>query len=241
MAENIRKISVATQADAGLQTFYGHVFAVMAFGLAITGSLAYFAMSSPEVMSWFVSNHGTKEASLTWTYIIVALVELGLVFLMSSWIAKNDLSPTTGLTVFTIYAGLNGLAIAPVVDLYTTTSVAKVFFITAATFGTCALYGYTTKRDLKPFGTFLLMGLIGLIIAMIVNMFLRSPAMDFIICSVGVLLFAGLTAWDMQMLRELYRNGGKTVGLVINGALALYLDFLNMFLFILQLLGVKKD
>lgn len=241
MAETVRSAAAKAAADAGLRTFYGHVFAVMAFGLAISGATAFWAMSSPDVMSWFVSNSGTAKASLTGTWIVVALAELGLVFLISSWIRKNDLNATTGLLTFTVYAALTGLTTAPALDLYTTTSVAKVFFITAATFGACAFYGYTTKRDLLPMGSFLLMGLIGLIVAMVVNMFLRSPMMDYLVCGIGVLIFAGLTAWDMQLLRELYRQGGNTVGLVINGALALYLDFLNLMLLLLRVFGVRKD
>lgn len=224
--------------DEGLRRFFSNVLLMFGGGLAITGFVAAYVMGNPDVLAHFLTR-SEKGLSLTGVWWVLSFAELGMVWWMSSW--RNDASVGfgTGLFVFAVYAAMNGCTLAPVVSLYTGASVAKVFFITSATFGAAALYGHTTSRDLTGWGGFLFMGLIGLLVAMIVNLFLRSAMMDFVISGIGVLLFVALTAWDMQMLRKMYDAGGHTVSLVVNGALALYLDFINLFLFFLRFLGVR--
>jgi hypothetical protein len=142
-----------------------------------------------------------------------------------------------------LYAGLLGLRLMPIFVQYTDGSIARTFFITAASFGALSLYGYTTQRDLSPIGAFLIMGLFGLILAMIVNMFLGSQGLEFAISAIGVLIFAGLTAWDTQKIKEMYdANDDGTVSgrKTVMGALTLYLDFINLFLFMLRFLGDRR-
>jgi FtsH-binding integral membrane protein len=155
----------------------------------------------------------------------------------------NRLQPSTALTLFLVYAGLLGLMLSSIFLAYTHSSVTRVFFISAASFGALSLYGYTTQRDLSPIGSFLIMGLFGLVIAMLVNMFLHSQGMEFVISVVGVLIFAGLTAWDTQRIKEMYdpTEDGTIVGRkAVMGALSLYLDFINLFLFLLRFLGDRR-
>jgi FtsH-binding integral membrane protein len=142
-----------------------------------------------------------------------------------------------------LYAGLLGLMLSSVFLAYTGASVTRVFFISAASFGALSLYGYTTQRDLSPIGSFLMMGLIGLLIAMVVNIFLKSTGLDFVISAAGVLIFAGLTAWDTQKIKEMYdpmEDGTLAGRKAVMGALTLYLDFINLFLFMLRFLGDRR-
>jgi FtsH-binding integral membrane protein len=141
------------------------------------------------------------------------------------------------------YAALLGLMLSSVFLVYTGSSITRTFFISAASFGALSLYGYTTQRDLSPIGSFLIMGVIGLVLAMLVNMFLKSTGLDFVISAVGVLIFAGLTAWDTQRIKEMYsvQDDGTVAGRkAVMGALALYLDFINLFLFLLRFLGDRR-
>jgi FtsH-binding integral membrane protein len=173
--------------------------------------------------------------------IVLFLATLGLVFAIS-W-RVNSMQPSTAFTLFMVYAGLLGLMLSSVFLTYTHTSIARVFFISAASFGALSLYGYTTQRDLSAFGSFLIMGLFGLIIAMLVNMFLQSSGLEFVISVVGVLVFAGLTAWDTQRIKEMYdrHDDGTIVGRkAVMGALSLYLDFINLFMFLLRFLGDRR-
>ncbi|HET9687278.1 MAG TPA: Bax inhibitor-1/YccA family protein, partial [Pseudolabrys sp.] len=166
---------------------------------------------------------------------------LGLVFFMSFRI--NSLQPSTALILFLAYAALLGLMLSSVFLAYTGASITRTFFISAASFGALSLYGYTTQRDLSPVGSFLTMGLFGLILAMIVNIFLKSSGLDFAISAIGVLIFAGLTAWDTQRIKEMYSaNDDGTVASrkAIMGALTLYLDFINLFLFLLRFVGDRR-
>jgi FtsH-binding integral membrane protein len=147
-------------------------------------------------------------------------------------------------TMFWVYAGLVGVSLATIFLVYTHTSIARVFFVTAAAFGGLSLYGYTTKRDLSPVGSFLIMGLIGVIIASIVNIWLASSALQFAVSVIGVLVFAGLTAYDTQRIKEMYFEGDDqlTAGRkAVMGALSLYLDFINLFMMLLQLFGARRD
>ena len=155
----------------------------------------------------------------------------------------NRLQPGTALTLFMLYAGLLGLMLSSVFLAYTGASITRTFFISAASFGALSLYGYTTQRDLSPIGSFLVMGLFGLILAMIVNIFLKSTGLDFVISAIGVLMFAGLTAWDTQKIKEMYgANDDGTVSgrKAVMGALTLYLDFINLFMFLLRFIGDRR-
>jgi FtsH-binding integral membrane protein len=173
--------------------------------------------------------------------IVLFLGTLGLVFFMSFRI--NSLQPSTALMLFLVYAGLLGLMLSSVFLAYTGASITRTFFISAASFGALSLYGYTTQRDLSPVGSFLVMGLFGLILAMVVNIFLKSSGLDFAISVIGVLIFAGLTAWDTQRVKEMYsaNDDGTIAGRkAVMGALTLYLDFINLFLFMLRFLGDRR-
>jgi FtsH-binding integral membrane protein len=165
----------------------------------------------------------------------------GLVMFISFRI--QSLQPSTALTLFMVYAGALGLMLSSVFLTYTGASLTRVFFISAASFGALSLYGYTTQRDLSAFGSFLVMGLFGVMIAMLVNIFLKSTGLDFVISVLGVLIFAGLTAWDTQRIKEMYSvmDDGTVAGRkAVMGALKLYLDFLNLFLFLLRFMGDRR-
>jgi FtsH-binding integral membrane protein len=172
---------------------------------------------------------------------VLILAPLGLVFFLSFRINRLELG--TARALFFLYAGLLGVSLATIFMVYTHGSIARVFFISAASFGALSLWGYTTQRDLTGMGSFLIMGLFGLIIAMLVNIFLKSSALDWALSVVGVLIFAGLTAWDTQKIKEYYdpMDDGTVAGRkVVMGALALYLDFINLFLMLLRLFGDRR-
>ena len=219
--------------DVGLRQYMLGVYNYMASGLALTGIVALLLSSSPDAMA---AIFGTP---LKW---VVMLAPLGLVFFLGARL--GDLQVSTARTLFWVYAALMGASLSSIFLVYTGQSVARVFFITAAAFGGLSLYGYTTKRNLSAFGSFLVMGLIGLMIASIVNIFLQSSAMAFVISAVGVLVFAGLTAWDTQQIKEMYWEGdGYEIAAKksVMGALMLYMDFVNLFLMLLQFFGVRRD
>jgi FtsH-binding integral membrane protein len=172
---------------------------------------------------------------------VLFLGTLGLVFFMSFRI--SNLQPSTALMLFMGYAGLLGLMLSSVFLAYTGASITRTFFISAASFGALSLYGYSTQRDLSPIGSFLIMGLFGLILAMLVNMFLKSSGLEFVISVIGVLIFAGLTAYDTQRIKEMYsaNDDGTIAGRkAVMGALQLYLDFINIFLFLLRFMGDRR-
>ncbi len=224
--------ATAADIDAGLRAYMLRVYNYMTAGLALTGIVAYLTASSETMVQ---AIFGTP---LMW---VVVIAPVALVFFISFRIHK--MSFAAAQTTFWIYAGLNGLAFASIFLVYTDTSIARVFFITAGMFAGMSLYGYTTKRDLSGFGSFLMMGLIGVIIASVVNIFLVSSAMSFAISVIGVLVFTGLTAYDTQKIKEWYIEGddGETAGKkAIMGALNLYLDFINLFLMMLRLLGNRN-
>lgn len=223
----------AAQIDVGLRQYMLRVYNYMAGGLALTGLVAFLIASSPAAVQLLF---GTP---LKW---VVMLAPLGLVFFMGFKI--QSMRASTAQTLFWVYAGLMGASLATVFLVFTGASVARTFFVTAAAFAGLSLYGYTTKRDLSAFGSFLVMGLIGLIIASIVNIFLASSMLQFVISAAGVLIFAGLTAWDTQKIKEMYWEAdGEEVAAkkAVMGALSLYLDFINLFMFLLQFLGVRRD
>jgi FtsH-binding integral membrane protein len=231
--------------DAGLRAYMIRIYNYMASGVALTGVVAYLTFNAAVVTDAAGRITGMTSfgqaifgGPLT---IVLFLGTLGLVFFMSFRI--NKLEVGTALTLFLVYAGLLGLMLSSVFLAYTGASITRTFFISAASFGALSLYGYTTQRDLSPVGSFLVMGLFGLILAMVVNIFLKSTGLDFAISAIGVLIFAGLTAWDTQKIKEMYSaNDDGTVSgrKAVMGALTLYLDFINLFLFLLRFMGDRR-
>jgi FtsH-binding integral membrane protein len=219
--------------DQGLRSYMLKVYNYMASAVLLSGMIAYGASQSQALMQ---AIFGTP---LMW---VVMLAPFGLALVLSFGI--NKMKASTAQALFWAYAGLMGLSLAAIFMVYTGSSVARVFFITAASFGALSLWGYTTKKDLSGFGTFLIMGLFGLIIASVVNLFLKSTAMEFIISLAGVLIFAGLTAYDTQKIKEMYFEGDvqETASKkAIMGAFTLYLDFVNLFIFLLRFLGDRRE
>jgi FtsH-binding integral membrane protein len=234
--------------DAGLRAYMIRVYNYMTAGVALTGLVAWFAFQAAGGDSIAVAGNSISgltdfgraifSGPLMW---ILVLAPLGLVMLLSFGI--NRLSPATALTLFFVYSGLLGLSLATIFVAYTGASIARVFFISAATFGAMSLYGYTTQRDLTGFGSFLFMGLIGIVIASLVNIFLHSSGLSWVISVVGVLVFVGLTAYDTQNIKEMYSpmDDGTVAGRkAVMGALRLYLDFINLFLMLLRLFGDRR-
>jgi uncharacterized protein len=238
----------AAEIDQGLRSYMIAVYNYMAIGVALTGVAAWLAFQLAGGDAIIIRGGQLLNATpfgqalySTAGMIIMLVATFGLVLLISFMI--NRLAPAMALGLFMLYAALLGVMLSTIFIQYTGTSITRVFFISAASFGALSLYGYTTKRDLSPIGAFLIMGLIGLLIAMIVNIFLKSSGLDFIISVVGVLIFAGLTAWDTQKIKEMYDvndDGTLTARKAIMGALTLYLDFINLFLFLLRLVGDRR-
>lgn len=227
--------------DAGLRAHMLRIYNYMLVGLALTGATAWMTAGTPLRQLFYQINPVTGMIGMTGLGWIALFAPLGLVLLLSFRI--NRMSVSAAQSTFWIYAGLVGIGVAPVLWVYTGASVAETFFITAATFGAMSLWGYTTRSDLSGFGSFLFMGLIGLIIAMVVNMFLASAMMQWVISVAGVLIFTGLTAYDTQWIKETYvaSDDGTVAGRkAIFGALKLYLDFLNLFLFLLRFMGNRR-
>jgi len=225
-------VTRAYEIDEGLRSYMLRIYNYMALGVGLTGVVAYVTAHSPALMG---AIYGTP---LQW---VVILAPLGVVFFLSAKI--NSISASAAQVTFWIFAGLIGLSLASIFIVYTQASIARVFFITSGMFGAMSLYGYTTKRDLTGMGSFLFMGLIGIIIAMVVNIFLQSAAIQFAVSILGVLIFTGLTAYDTQTIKEMYFEGddSETMGKkAIMGALRLYLDFINLFLMLLRLLGNRN-
>jgi FtsH-binding integral membrane protein len=237
--------------DAGLRSYMLGVYNYMSLGLAITGvlALAMYTLavtSNPEqavtqMGDLMLTSFGRALFSgpLMWFFL---LAPLGLVFYISARIDR--LTASTATNLFLVYSGLMGVSLSPILLVYTHTSIANVFFITAASFGGLSLWGYTTRRDLAPMGAFLTMGLIGLIIASVVNLFVGSSTFQFGLSIIGVLIFAGLTAWDTQTIKEMYDGSDSSEVATkksVLGALRLYLDFINMFIMMVQLFGQRRD
>ncbi len=238
----------AVAIDQGLRAYMIRVYNYMAMGVALTGIASWLTFQAAGGDAIVVTAGGitglTAFGQIIFSgpaVLVLFLGTLGLVFLISWRIDR--LEPSTAFALFMVYAALLGLMLSSVLLAYTLTSITRVFFISAAAFGGLSLYGYTTQRNLSAMGSFLMMGLIGLIIAMLVNLFLKSTGLDFVISAVGVLIFAGLTAWDTQRIKEMYdpMEDGTVVGRkAVMGALSLYLDFINLFLFLLRFLGDRR-
>jgi len=220
--------------DVGLRDYMLRIYNYMASGLALTGIVAYVAAAS----GFYAS---IAHTPLIW---LVMLAPLGLVMWLSYGI--QNMQASTAQALFWLYAGLMGLSLAAVFLVFTGESIARVFFITAGTFAAMSLYGYTTQRDLSQFGSFLMMGLFGIILASLVNIFIGSSALQFAISVIGVVVFVGLTAWDTQQIKETYyqyqyADGQTATKTAVMGALRLYLDFINLFMMLMQLLGTRRD
>jgi hypothetical protein len=227
--------------DAGLRAHMLRVYNYMLVGLALTGATAWLTAETAFGQLFYHVDPVSGRMGMTLLGLVALVAPLGLVLFMSFRISKMSVAAAQG--TFWAYAALVGIGIAPILLVYTGASVAEVFFITAATFGAMSLWGYTTRSDLSGFGSFLFMGLIGVVIASLVNMFLHSAMMTFVISIIGVLVFTGLTAYDTQWIKESYvANDDGTVSgrKAIFGALKLYLDFLNLFLMLMQLLGNRR-
>jgi len=226
-----------TQTQVRVNSFIQGVYNWMALGLGLTGLVAFFVANSPTLLQLIFGN------KLIFFGLIIG--ELALVFTISSRVHKMEASTATKL--FILYAALNGATLAVVFLAYTASSIASTFLICAATFGACSIYGMTTKKDLTSWGGFLFMGLIGIIIASVVNIFLRSSAVSMIVSYIGVFIFIGLTAYDTQRLKTmaLTQPEGLDAGVIrkgsILGALSLYLNFINMFLFLLYIFGDNRN
>lgn len=225
-----------TQVQVRVNTFIRSVYNWMAIGLALTGVVAFYVANTPAIRNVIFGNQ------ILFFGLIIA--ELALVFILSARIHKMQAS--TGTALFLIYSGLNGATLSIIFLVYTSSSITSTFFICAATFIACSIYGWTTKRDLTSLGGFMFMGLIGIIIASLVNLFMRSSAMSMIISYIGVFVFIGLTAYDTQYIKNMAvsQPEGLEAGVMrkgaIMGALKLYLDFINLFLMLLRILGNRR-
>lgn len=223
-----------TSYDSSLRAYMIQVYNFMTIALGISGTIAFLVASSPALMQ---AIFGTP---LAW---IVMLAPLGFVFFFSYKL--NSISAEKAKNYLWIYSALMGLSLSTIFVAYTGASVARVFFITASVFGSMSLYGYTTKKDLSGLGSFLIMGLIGLIVASLVNIFLKSSAFDFAISAIGVLIFTGLTAYDSQRIKQNYYHSSgdseTTSKMAVLGALSLYMDFINLFLMMLRFFGDRRS
>ncbi len=226
-----RPAQVQEAFDAGLRAHMLRVYNYMASGLALTGIVAY-AMAFSGLYAQLAAT------PLIW---VVMLAPLGFIFFLSFKI--STMRASTAQTLFWAFAGVMGLSMASILITFTGASVARVFFITASTFAAMSLWGYTTKRDLSGMGSFLMMGLIGIIIAAVVNMFIASSALHFAISVIGVIVFVGLTAYDTQKIKNEYaeyHDAETSSKLAIMGALRLYLDFINLFVMLMHLIGDRR-
>ena len=238
----------AVEMDQGLRSFMLGVYNNMSIGLAITGlaaigiSMLAIAGVSPtgKVTALTPLGQALYLSPLKW---VVMLAPLAFILLFS--FKAESMSSSSARAMFFAFAAVMGVSLSSIFVVYTGESITKVFFITAATFGALSLYGYTTKKSLSAMGSFLIMGLIGLVIASVVNIFLQSSALSFAVSAIGVLVFAGLTAWDTQRLKEMYlysdMDAESAAKLSVNGALSLYLNFINMFQMLLSLFGSKQE
>ena len=246
--QNIRsKIKTAEThiIDEGLRAYMLKVYNYMASGIFLTGIISLFLFkisvvmdSSGSIVGLTSVGNALYNSALMW---VVMLAPLGVVFYMSFGIHKMTASKAQ--ITFWVFAALMGASLASIFLVYTGASITRVFFITAGTFGAMSIYGYTTKRDLTKLGSFLMMGLIGIIIASIVNIFMKSNMMYFVISIIGVLVFVGLTAYDTQKIKNMYLEGddSETSGKkAVMGALTLYLDFINLFIMLLRLFGQRR-
>ena len=227
----------SSQTQVIVNEFIRSVYNWMGIGLALTGFIAYFVSNNAQIQNLIFGN------KLVFFGLIIA--ELALVYIISARV--NKIQASTATSLFIIYAALNGATLASLFLVYTSSSITSTFFICSATFVACSIFGMTTKRDLTSMGGFMAMGLIGILIASVVNMFIRSSAMNMIISYIGVIVFVGLTAYDTQKLKHMAMTqpSGLEAGVIrkgaILGALTLYLDFINLFIMLLSVLGGRRE
>jgi uncharacterized protein len=220
----------ATAVDLGLRAYMLRVYNYMATGVGLTGLVA--------LLTYQFTGDALLRSPVIWVFI---LAPLALVFFISSRI--NTLSAETARLLFFVYAASVGVSLSTIFHVYTGSSITRVFFISAATFGALSIWGYTTQRELSGFGTFLIMGVIGIVIASVVNIFLKSSGLDWMISIIGVGVFAGLTAYDTQRIKGMYDRGDDATSSgrkAVMGALSLYLDFINLFVMLLRLAGNRR-
>jgi uncharacterized protein len=240
--------SAATQAlvDAGLRAYMLRVYNWMASGLLLTGIVAYVIVNTSLMGLFYHQVTTAAGVAIQPTGLAVVSIFLPLVFVMVMSFGINKLSRTTAQTLYWAFCAAMGLSLTNIFLIYTADSIVRVFFITAATFGAVSLYGYTTRADLSRMGSFLFMGLIGVIIAALVNMFMQSTALQFAISIIGVIVFTGLTAYDTQRIKADYVQYAYSYGpeqaakRSVYDALSLYLNFINLFMLLLQLLGNRN-
>ncbi|MBN2419329.1 MAG: Bax inhibitor-1/YccA family protein [Deltaproteobacteria bacterium] len=236
----MERISVKQRTDVMVNEFVRSVYNWMCIGLGLTGFVAWYVSGNDSIRSLIFNENGITP--LFW---VLVIVELGLVFSISGMV--NRMSGTTATGLFVLYSALNGVTLSFIFLAYTSASIASTFFICALTFLACSIYGWTTKKDLTSIGSFMFMGLIGIIIASVVNIFLRSPAIHYAISYIGVVVFIGLTAYDTQKIKNMAMTQPADIeGDVIRkgailGALSLYLDFINLFLMLLRIFGGSRD
>ena len=237
--KNVKTRVESAEIDLGLKAYMNKVYSFMAFGLALTGALAHltasfaFDFSTNTMTSFGAAIYASPLA------FIIMLSPLAFIIALNFGVAK--MKESTVQILFWAFAAVMGLSLSSIFIQYTGESVARVFFITAGAFGALSLYGYTTKKDLSGWGSFLFIGLIGILLASIVNIFLQSTGMQFAISAIGVLVFAGLTAYDTQRIKAMYYDGyGQEGKKAIMGALTLYLDFINLFIMLIQLFGQRR-
>lgn len=239
MFENEEVVSYSNEKliDEGLRDYMLRIYNYMAGGLLATAAVAWLVVSNPTILKLFFTPHG--YSALGWLALFAPLI---IIFAFGWVLSRGTLKQVQA--TFWSYSALMGISLAPIFLAYTGTSIVRVFLITAATFGGLSLYGYTTKKDISGWGGFLVMGVIGLVIASIVNIFLKSSGLYYALSYLTVFIFAGLTAYDTQKLKSMYFAGAHNedfaARVAISGALSLYLDFINMFMALLRIMGDRR-
>lgn len=235
------KQSTKTQYDEGLRKYFIKIYQLMGAGLAITALAAIAVLTIPILTNLMFATDGYGHyMGLTGFGWLISFAPLGISLYFA--FSYDRISTENAQILFWVYAALVGMYLAALGLIYTGASIARTFFVCSAMFGGMSLYGYTTGQDLSSFGSFLLMGLVGLVLTSVINIFLQSPAIEYVISVIGVIIFTGLISYDTQKLKHIYYSGHDASGKVgIIGAFTLYLDLLNLFVFMLKFLGVKKD
>ena len=229
--------AVRTRAEVLVSDYVRSVYNWMGIGLALTGFVAYYVSTSESLLRLVFGN--------PLLLLVLIVVELGLVFSIAGMV--NRMSASTATALFVIYSGLNGVTLSSIFLIYVQSSIVSTFFVCAATFIACSLYGWMTKKDLTSLGGFMMMGLIGIVIASLVNLFIKSSSVSMIISYIGVFVFVGLTAYDTQKIKHMAMTQPANLdGAVVRkgailGALSLYLDFINLFLMLLSIFGQRRD
>ena len=239
MIQNVKTRATAV-VDEGLRSYMIMVYNYMAGGLVFTGLAAFLVLNTPLIGLFFTIAPTGQAVGLSPFGWIALFAPLILIFMFGNIISRG--TPKQAQAAFWSFSAVMGISLAPILVMYTGASITRVFLITSATFGAMSIYGYTTKKDLSAWGSFLFMGLIGVIIASIVNIFMMSPAIYWAVSFIGVFVFVGLTAYDTQRIREMYyqTHQGNVTQVAIFGALKLYLDFINLFIMLLRFLGDRR-